>query len=216
MKTRASILFAVACISLASATGAQQRITVPPHQAVADLSQADWSRAWWQWAGSFDAADSPVADRSGRNCHLKQDGPVWFLAGTYGTARTVRTCTVPSGKYLFFPLINYVVMPGSKEASCSVCCPRFTQTAKAITDEPSSLILDVDGRRVEQLASYRQATRECFDMGARAQPRYRIFPSAANGYYVMLQPLSPGKHVLNFGGVLPGMSQAVTYTLIVR
>jgi hypothetical protein len=32
----------------------------------------------------------------------------------------------------------------------------------------------------------------------------------------MLPPLSPGKHVLNFGGALPNMSQAVTYTLIVK
>ena len=39
-----------------------------------------------------------------------QSGPVWFLADTYGTKRTIRTCTVPRGKHLFFPLINYVVM----------------------------------------------------------------------------------------------------------
>jgi hypothetical protein len=43
-----------------------------------------------------------------------------------------------------------------------------------------------------------------------------IFPSAANGYYVMLRPLSPGKHVINFGGVLPSLSQAVTYTVQVQ
>lgn len=53
-------------------------------------------------------------------------------------------------------------------------------------------------------------------MGAFAEPKYRVFPSAANGYYVMLRPLSPGEHVLNFGGMLPTMSQAVTYTLLVE
>ncbi len=41
-------------------------------------------------------------------------------------------------------------------------------------------------------------------------------PSAANGYYVMLNPLPPGKHEINFGGILPDMAQAVTYTLIVE
>lgn len=35
-------------------------------------------------------------------------------------------------------------------------------------------------------------------------------------YYVMLRPLSRGTHTLNFGGILPGMSQAVTYTLHVE
>ena len=53
-------------------------------------------------------------------------------------------------------------------------------------------------------------------MGVLSKPAYHVFPSAANGYYVMLRPLSPGKHVLNFGGVLSEMSQAVTYTLTVE
>ncbi len=32
----------------------------------------------------------------------------------------------------------------------------------------------------------------------------------------MLRPLPPGHHVINFGGALPGMLQAVTYTLDVE
>ncbi len=86
----------------------------------------------------------------------------------------------------------------------------------SITDEPSSLVLDLDGDRLPDPEKYRQATKRCFDMGALADPRYKIFPSAANGYYVMLRPLSRGTHELNFGGVLPDMIQAVTYTLIVK
>jgi len=66
---------------------------------------------------------------------------------------------------------------------------------------------------VPDLAAHRQATTACFDMGLRSEPKVRVFPSAANGYYVMLAPLSPGTHTLNFGGALPGMVQAVTYTL---
>ena len=210
--------FLVSAVSFAflSPGVAQTDIAVPPTQSVANISQAVWSKAWWQRAGSFDRTASPIADRTGKNCHLKQNGPVWFLAGTYGTQRTIRTCTVPRDKYLFFPLINYVVMPTTKEAPCAPCCASFAQTAKSITDQPSNLVLDLDGRRIEDLASYRQFTTECFDMGALAEPKYRIFPSAANGYYVMLRPLSPGKHILNFGGMLPAMSQAVTYTLFVE
>lgn len=211
-----SVLLAAAFSAVVSPSLAQTDLVVPPTERVVNISQSDWSKAWWQWAGSFDSSNSPIADRSGINCHLKQKGPVWFLAGTYGTARTIRTCTVPRGKYLFFPLINYVVMPSSAASCTSSCCASFAETAKSITDQPFQLVLDIDGRRIENLANYRQATKECFDMGALAEPRYRIFPSAANGYYVMLRPLSVGKHVLNFGGVLPSMSQAVTYTLLVE
>jgi hypothetical protein len=31
----------------------------------------------------------------------------------------------------------------------------------------------------------------------------------------MLRPLSHGKHVLNFGGILPEFAQAITYNLYV-
>ena len=203
------------CFLLAFAAFAQTELLISPTEPVEGASQADWSRAWWQWAASFDHADSPIADRSGKNCHLKQSGAVWFLAGTYGTQRTIRTCTVPRGKYLFFPLINYVVTPRTAD-TCTSCCAPYTEKAKAITDQPLSLILELDGRRIEDLAQHRQVTAECFDLGALAEPKHRVFPSAANGYYVMLKPLSPGKHVLNFGGMLPGFSQAITYTLLVE
>ena len=217
MRPSSTLLAVAVCFAAMPASSGQPAITVAPDQPVANTSQVEWSKAWWQWAGSFDDVDSPVADRTGSNCHLKQSGPVWFLAGTYGTARTVRTCTVPRDKYIFFPLINYVVMPGSGGPGCpSSCCASYAATARAVTDDPSILVLEVDGQRVEGLSKYRQATTECFDMGALAEPKYRIFPSAANGYYVMLPPLSPGKHVLNFGGILPSMSQAVTYNLVVK
>jgi hypothetical protein len=180
---------------------------------VSGLRQDEWSRAWWQWAASFEYEDSPVADRTGDRCAARQSGPVWFLAGTYGTRRTIRTCTVPAGKYLFFPLINYVVM---RRPTGTTSCAAVTRSAAEVTDEASGLLLDVDGVRHPGLERHRQATRECFDMGALMQPRTQVYPSAANGYYVMLRPLAPGRHTLNFGGVLPSMLQAVTYTLIVE
>jgi hypothetical protein len=184
---------------------------VEPGEPVAGMTQAEWSRAWWQWAGSFDMRDSPVGDRTGERCASRQQGDVWFLAGTYGTARTIRRCVVPRGKFLFFPLINYVVMPRGEGADCS----RFVRDAARVTDDASLLIVDIDGRRLDRLAEYRQVT-DCFDVGTRATPPVHIYPSAANGYYVMLKPLPVGTHELNFGGVLPSMSQAVTYTLVVE
>lgn len=192
---------------------AAEQLIVPPDEAVAGISQAEWSQAWWQWAGAFERKESPVADKTGQFCGSKQEGPVWFLAGTYGTKRTIRTCRVPAGKYLFFPLINYLFMP---PVSRTVTCAAVMAKAAAMTDDPLVLILEVDGVRIDNLSTYRQAPVTCFDMGVRAEPRVRVYPSAANGYYAMLRPLSPGRHVLNFGGALPDMLQAVTYTLDVE
>ena len=192
---------------------AQTTATVPPSEWVNGMSQAEWSRAWWQWAGSFEKPESPVGDQTGSLCDRGQCGPVWFLAGTYGTHRTVRTCKVPRGKHLFFPLTNYVVMP---RPGVPIDCLRVSSDAAAMTNDVSALVLDVDGVRVPDLVSYRQVTTQCFDMGARTEGKIRVFPSAANGYYVMLRPLRPGKHEINFGGALPRMLQAVTYTLDVE
>jgi hypothetical protein len=211
-----SIVFAlVCCFVLQASSFAQDRQVLSPGDKVAGMSQANWSAAWWQWAGAFDRSESPVADTTGERCQLKQSGPVWFLAGTYGTKRTIRTCKIPNGKYLFFPLINYVFMPGM-EPDCNCTCEKIKGYAKSMTDAPAMLILEIDGHRTGNLESHRQATDQCFDMGARTEEKYEVFPSAGNGYYVMLAPLSPGKHELNFGGTLPGMMQAVTYTLEVE
>jgi hypothetical protein len=207
------VLLAFLLLTAASSPAADNSYLVPPDEPVAGRSQEDWSRAWWQWAGSFGYDSSPIADRTGEHCTLKQSGNVWFLAGTYGTRRTIRACSVPRGKYLFFPLINYVVMP---PVGRPISCEAVTNEAAGMTEPVSTLILEIDGKRYENLDAHRQATRECFDMGALAQPQVRVFPSAANGYYVMLRPLPPGKHTLNFGGALPCMLQGVTYTLLVK
>lgn len=185
---------------------------VPVDQAVAGRTQADWSIAWWQWAASFDRSNSPVADQTGELCGAKQSGDVWFLAGTYGTHRTVRHCTVPQGKYLFFPLINYVVTrPMARQVSCAA----VMHDAQRLTDHAGALVMELDGERTYDLMSQRLPSK-CFNIAEQAEPKQFIFPAAGNGYYVMLKPLEPGVHVLNFGGALPSMLQAVTYTLEVE
>ena len=192
---------------------AQADAVVPPNEPVAGRSQADWSRLWWQLAGSFERDDSPVGDASGAKCGARQDGDVWFLAGTYGSHRVQRSCRVPPGKFLYFPLINYVVMPRTDGRST---CASVTAGARAMTDDVAQLILDIDGVPVPDLERHRQATPQCFNIAEQAATALSVFPSAANGYYVMLRPLAPGRHVLNFGGRLPSMAQAVTYTLLVE
>jgi hypothetical protein len=206
-------LFTISLLFSAAMAMADDSPLLPANVPVAETSQEDWSRRWWEWAGSFDQNESPVADRTGALCGNSQSGEVWFLAGTYGTQRTIRTCRVPQGKHLFFPLINYVVTRGPAGGSS---CEQVKGTAARMTEGASALVLEVDGVRYEGLEKHRLAVRDCFDLGSRTPERFRIYPAAANGYYVMLKPLPAGRHTLNFGGALPSMLQAVTYTLIVE
>jgi len=71
-------------------------------------------------------------------------------------------------------------------------------------------------RRWYGLQRHRQASPECFNAWARHPSGARLFPTASNGYCVMLKPPPRGRHTINVGGALPRMSQAVSDTLIVE
>src|SRR5215831_11039035 len=70
-----------------------------------DLSQL--TAQWWQWAFSIPAPQNPIIDPNGGNCMIGQRDSVWFLAG-YTGGTTQRTCDIPGGTSLFFPVINQV------------------------------------------------------------------------------------------------------------
>jgi len=114
---------------------------------------------------------------------------------------------------LFFPLINYMVTPS---AGSAIGCAGVKTEAANDTDGVSALILDVDGKRFTGLERHRLASKNCFDLGSNNSLTSASSPAASNGYYVMLRPLPRGTHVINFGGALPSMRQAITYTLTVE
>jgi hypothetical protein len=199
-----SLLMAAAQPALAQTTAP----LIAPAKPLAGVSQEEWSKRWWLWALSFEDEESPVSDPDGRFCNFGQAGPVWFLAGTYGTARTVRSCKVPAGKTLFFPLVNMItVQPDDEDESCASLKRRAAKSTQA----PSALLLDVNGKRFNGLNAHRQVTKKCFRVADDDDTL-----AAANGYFVALGPLKPGRYTLNFGGILPELSQAVTYTLDVE
>ena len=184
------------------------------HERVAGQTQADLSVRWWQWAASFQYADSPVSDLTGERCASGQHGDVWFLAGTYESKVTRRTCRVPEGKMLFFPLINYVVMP----QNCRGCltCDAARDLARQMTDEPMGLFAELDEKPIAQLNGHRVASDACFDLAERAKSGPKVTPSASDGYWLALRPLPKGRHTLRFGGSLPSLRQELVYTLIVE
>lgn len=197
----------LAAAALLLAASAQAQL-IPPGRAIAGASQEEWSRRWWHWALSFDDENSPVADPDGRLCGSGQSGPVWFLAGSYGSQRTVRSCRIPAGKTLFFTLVNVIAFPPDDEREA---CASLMLRAEDQTEAPAALVLALGSRRFSGLEAHRQATRGCFLVAPEDDA-----PAAANGYYVALGPLKAGRYTLNFGGILPGLQQAVTYTLDVK
>lgn len=180
---------------------------VPLQHVVDDRTQEMWSARWWMWAASFDGA-GPVTDTTGDLCGMRQEGEVFFLAGTYEHGPIQRTCKVPAGKHLFFPLVAWIVMPDGAGP-----CQDLTAQARAMTDRPKAMYLELDGVRQPDMEKRRVAS-SCFNVGAlRGGPKMM---GASNGYWAMLEPLAPGRHTLHFGGTLPSLAQDVTYTLLVE
>jgi hypothetical protein len=78
-----------------------------PNQSVFGKKLNEWSAEWWQYIISTPQNPNPLLDTTGGYCTLVQHGPVWFLGGTTaGPTGVTRTCTIPEGTTLFFPLLN--------------------------------------------------------------------------------------------------------------
>src|SRR5262249_32727456 len=75
------------------------------------------SAEWWQWILSIPTSVNPLLEgvppppvdaNPPETCMAGQRGPIWFLAGVFGSGMAKRTCTLPEGKELFFPAFNAV------------------------------------------------------------------------------------------------------------
>ena len=166
-----------------------------------------WSGAWWQWAYSFPADVNPVGDTTGEFASLGQSGPVWFLAGTFGSTVT-RTVTIPAGKTLFFPILNtiWINIPELGDNPWSDAQRAYARTVIApFIDAGANLTCQIDGVEVKDIAAYRCMTPD----GAEYMinfPENNVWglpagvygPSIDDGIYLMVTPLPPGEHTIHF------------------
>ena len=180
---------------------------------VFDRPQAEWSQAYLQWIATFARDSSPVSDTTGARCAAKQEGDVWFLATSDGTAPVVRTCAVPAGKTLFVPIAGTMERSGNREPDCDSMA---RIAADNITHHVTRLSMTIDGEAVDNLPSHRIATRECFALGLRQIPRSAAKTVVADGYYVMLPPLPAGPHTIAVGAWFDSTALSTTYHLDVH
>ncbi len=192
-----------------------------PAFAADDTSESfrELSAQWWQWALSIPAAVNPVSDTTGAHCMVGQRGPVWFLAGSTTGVPTVRTCTVPEGVPLFFPVINTVWINTPVCDALVLSVAELRALAARDIDGATGLSVLLNNRPVTSL---RRVRSEVF---ATAFPLANLFgadclaglihsPSVDDGYYVMLRSLPQGTHHLGIRGTnANGFAVDVFYTL---
>jgi hypothetical protein len=188
------------------------------------------SAEWWQWALSIPTSVNPLLDTNGGKGVVGQRGSVWFLAGVFGGGAAIRTCSVPEGKAVFFPVINSLQFN-----SPGVCgLPRQSVSelralAAPLIDGATALSVTVDGIAIKNL---RRVKSEVFEVALPAEnvfgapcgppstelvPAGIYSPAVDDGIYVRLDPLDIGSHALHFHAESPkGVVQSdVTYNLTV-
>lgn len=197
----------------------------PTDEVVLGMTYGEWSAAWWKYVFAIPAANNPTNDITGQFCDIKQSGPVRLLAGLNSGEAVERNCTVPSGKAIFFPIINVecsTVEPEpfscSNEAECRACAGAFADAIGI-----STLKASIDGINVHALSGYR--VQSPFFNFTLSGNNILGLPagtgsSVSDGYWLMLKPLPPGNHVIHFEGAFVsglgnGFSQNVTYHLTV-
>jgi hypothetical protein len=207
---------------------------------VCGKTYGEWSASWWQWVQSIPAGTNPLVSGP---CHQNQRGPVWFLAGNQGGTED-RDCTVPRGKFIFFPIVN-IMFFNDPETYTPVEDKRFVVDAVFSENEPDGvfnsraceLSCTLDGEptvykfpivrtqsppfRIKFIAD------SIFDYGYENPPLAGWVDEeiVSDGFWVMLPPLSRGVHELHFTGSICGEDGGtvlltepvdITYTLTIQ
>ena len=181
----------------------------------------DWTVRWWQWIFSIPEMNHPSLDLTGEKCAIGQQGPVWFLTQTFG-GRAERTCTVPAGKAILIPIItgecDYLNSPDVTTESGLIGCAMEG-------NEGAVMEFTIDGMRLKNLENYRVHS-QVFNLTITPNNPFRSTPGTSqavvDGFYVFLEPLSPGIHDIHFTGTIVDVTGPysyatdVTYHLTVR
>jgi len=190
---------------------------------------ASTTAQWWQYALSIPTNVNPLVDTTGADCMVGQRDPIWFLEGIFPGGTTTRTCAVPAGEWLFFPVINSVQInaPGVCGQTDSLNVAQLRSLAAPLIDSATNMHVKVDGKSVKNLIRIKS------DVFATAFPEDNIFnapcgggpgtvppgiysPSVDDGYYVLLSPLSIGNHTLHIHAEsIGGFMLDVNYSLTV-
>ncbi len=202
---------------------------------------SELSAAWWQWAFSIPVASHPLFDNG--DCSVGQAGSVWFLGGKFvpvggppaSGASANRSCLVPADKALYFPILNGEDSAPEEiaGAGCGNLPPliqgtiaELRQCAAPGFDGAIDLSATIDGHSIQNLQTNFRVQSSVFgftlpdDNLLKATgvniPAGTYYPSAGDGFYVMLAPLSPGHHVLyTHGAFSNGFYEDITYHLYV-
>ena len=223
---QAMLLFG-AYSSIVLATGPNQSI-FSRDSSPFSIPYQQWLEAWWQWNIAFPQRlpdlEHPRENYTADKCSWKQDGPVWFLHEQFGPAEN-RTCEIPQNKGIFAPIYTTLCYNNYRD----VLTDTDEEIEKCLTSCSTGIVISatLDGRTIQNPQQYHDQTRfywitipndNIFDA-----PPGGLFRGKGDAYFLMLEPLPPGKHDLRLtSSIFQGpdsecnSSSDVTYQITVK
>ena len=177
---------------------------LPPNARVQGLTYGGWIARWWKYALELPASQNPITGRTRANCAIQQIGNVALVVAN-STLDVPIQCVVPAGTLLYLEVLGAecsTLEPppfyGGNEAELQAC-------AQGIV--PEDLEASIDGVEVQNLSAYiftspmyEFTVPEDNILGA---PAGATGESVGYGAYLLIAPLSPGKHTIHTHGVYP-------------
>lgn len=207
---------------LGSALASAATFAPPSPTAPRLRSYSSWAALWQQWAIGTPAANHPLLDTTGVNCAVNQPVPgVFFLGGTFDGSAVTRNCTVPVGTSFLIPLLNagYFAQQSDPPAQRTEA---FVRSQVTCVETAPVISLSVDGQALPNPRSYlEKSTLFAVNLPAGnifGVPPQVLSPSADEGYYAFVEPLTPGNHTIHFtaSSSACGTTQDATYNLTVQ
>ena len=222
-----------------SGAAAANATVLPPQSRPFGATYGQWDARWWQWLYQTPVSINPEFSAPGTpgspapvDCSAGQSGKVWFLGGTFlptspsGTppaSNVYRTCSIPSGTFLFFPLLNdefdnLTCNADGSPATLGLSAAQLKKSAATLIDDivPGTMSATIDGAAISGLPDAHSVYRAPSPWFSYTLPYDNVgqvfgckFPAGtqppvpgatADGIYLMLAPLNPGVHQIHFGG----------------
>jgi hypothetical protein len=211
-------------------------LIVPPGTEIAGKSQSQLGADWWAWIYGAPASTNPLLDETGDDCAVDQPAGVFFLVGNFG-GTSVRSCTVPAATPIFLPLVN----AETDNCNIEVASQQSEEEQQAFIDatmsSPIDFEVELDGELVvdglEDGLHYAVGQKQfSYEVPAGDDSMAHYFsvtygppnvdfsgtctPAQSDGYYVGLQGLTAGPHLLRFRSKSSdGFSVNVIYQLTI-
>lgn len=177
---------------------------LPPASRVHGLSYGEWLARWWKFTLMIPAPQNPLT--SGKKCIIEISGNVGLVIANPKLKEPI-SCETPVGMMLFIEILGVECSDveetpfyGENEEALRICAQAFI---------PQDLSATIDGVEVEDLRKYiflspvYQFTAP--DNNILAVPNGTVGRSIGYGAYLMLAPLSIGKHTIHLKGTYPDL-----------